>query len=60
MGGLFVEFWVCAKDNEIYCVRINFFVNGAQVAGDVYASVSLILSLERMIVEKRMEGILQK
>ena len=52
---LFVELAVGADDEKTDDADVFFLINGAIIAGDVYAPASFPLSRERMIVEKRME-----
>jgi len=44
-----------ADDEKTDDADVFFLINGAIIAGDVYAPASFPLSRERMIVEKRME-----
>jgi len=51
---------MCAECDEVDGVGIEFFVDGAQIASDVYTAVSLVIALKLVIIEKRMKGIPKK
>ena len=52
---LFVELTVSADDEESDDAGVFFVINGAIIAGDVYASTPFPSSDERMVIEQRIE-----
>ena len=49
-----------AECNKVRRIGANVFVDGANVAGDIDASATLIWVMKRMIVEERMERVRKK
>ena len=49
-----------AKRDEVNGIGINFFVDGAEIAGYINAAVSPILAMKLVIIQKRVKRIFKK
>lgn len=58
--GLFVQFGMRAERDKVDGVEINFFVDGAQIASYIDAPASLVDTVERVVIKKRVGRIFVK